>query len=252
MATLASAAKAKAAVKITISPTSATLTSGQTQQFTATVTGNGDQSVLWSTSLGSVSSAGLYTAPSVAVQTNATVTATSVANNQKFASAIVTINPVPIVGISISPTSASVLAGGQQQFTALITGTANTAVTWSKQGNGTVSSIGLYAAPTTAETDIVTATSQADTSKSASASVTVTLPVAHSVSLSWTDSDPVTFNAYRSTTSGSGYQLISRGLTSPAYVDSNVKSGATYYYVVTAFDGTNESSYSNEAEAIIP
>src|ERR1035438_1210816 len=81
---------------------------------------------------------------------------------------------VPVT-VSISPVSAILLTGGTQQFTATVTGSRNSAVTWSATG-GTVSSSGLYTAPTTTGTYTVTATSVADTTKSASAAVTVTAP----------------------------------------------------------------------------
>ncbi|MGB0110255.1 MAG: Ig-like domain-containing protein, partial [Terriglobales bacterium] len=88
-----------------------------------------------------------------------------------------------VVAASISPVSAALLTGATQQFTANITGSSNTAVTWSATG-GTVSSNGLYTAPATAGTYSVTATSQADTTKSASATVTVTTPPVVAVSVS--------------------------------------------------------------------
>jgi len=77
------------------------------------------------------------------------------------------------VAVSISPTSVSLVTGGIQQFTPTVTGTTNTAVTWTATG-GTVSTNGLYTAPGTAGAYTVTATSAADTAKSASATVTVT------------------------------------------------------------------------------
>ncbi|HYY69059.1 MAG TPA: hypothetical protein VE734_04955 [Terriglobales bacterium] len=77
------------------------------------------------------------------------------------------------VAVSVSPGSASLLTGGTQQFTASVTGTSNTAVTWSVTG-GSISSAGLYTAPATAGTYTVKAVSAADTTKSASATVTVT------------------------------------------------------------------------------
>ncbi len=92
--------------------------------------------------------------------------------------------PVSAITVSVSPASASLAAGSTQQFTASVSGTSNTAVTWSVSnvtgGNatvGTVTTAGLYTAPNTVPspgTVTVTATSQADTSKSASASVTIT------------------------------------------------------------------------------
>src|SRR2546429_130321 len=58
------------------------------------------------------------------------------------------------VSVAISPTSATVGAGGTQQFTATVTNTNNTAVTWQVNGvpggnatAGTISSAGLYTAP---------------------------------------------------------------------------------------------------------
>src|SRR6202050_1001250 len=86
------------------------------------------------------------------------------------------------VSVSISPVSASLLTGGSQQFTATVTGSRNSAVTWSAT-SGTVSSSGLYTAPTAAGSYTVTATSVADTTKSGSASGTVTAASAQSVSL---------------------------------------------------------------------
>jgi Abnormal spindle-like microcephaly-assoc'd, ASPM-SPD-2-Hydin len=78
---------------VTISPTSATATTGTTLQFSATVSGSAtDKSVSWTAALGSINSAGLYTAPSSA--TTDTVTATSDADSSKSTSAQVKVNAV--------------------------------------------------------------------------------------------------------------------------------------------------------------
>ena len=64
----------------------------------------------------------------------------------------------------------------QQQFTATVTGTTNTSVTWHvEQGDrgGTITADGLYTAPSTPGTYHVVVTSMADRSKSATATVTV-------------------------------------------------------------------------------
>ncbi len=78
----------------------------------------------------------------------------------------------------------------------------------------------------------------------------------HTVSLSWTASTSTVsgYNVYRSTTNGSGYSKLNGALVaSVGYTDSAVQNGTTYYYVTTAVDGSgNESSYSNQAQAIIP
>src|ERR1700688_2792323 len=91
-----------------------------------------------------------------------------------------TSSPATPIAVSVSPSPVTISVGKTQQFTATITGTSNTVVTWSVGGgavNGTITSTGLYTAPAAVPnppTATVTATSQADSSKSASATVTIT------------------------------------------------------------------------------
>src|SRR5581483_2751734 len=173
-------------IAVSITPSTAAVPQGGTQQFTATVSGSSNTSVTWSvTGVGAVNSSGLYTAPGA--QGCATVTATSVADSTKSGYASVT---VPAVGISISPISATVPPNGTQQFTASVSGTTNTGVTWSDTGSGSVNSNGLYTAPNSAESDTVTASSAADPTKSATASVTVQQQSASQCgnTLNWTSS----------------------------------------------------------------
>src|SRR5262252_3891472 len=76
----------------------------------------------------------------------------------------------------------------------------------------------------------------------------------HSVSLTWTASTTpgVTYNIYRSTTSGSfpPTPLASTGTTTN-YTDNSVVSGQTYYYVVTAVSGSTQSANSSQVTAVI-
>ena len=176
-------------ISVSVSPQTAYLYSGQTQQFTATVTNSNNSAVTWSISpagTGTISSSGLYTAPvGISSVQTVTVTATSQADTTKSASATVTLYP-PMT-ISVSPTTASLYASQTKQFTATVTNANNTAVTWSisPSGLGTVSSSGLYTAPAsvaTTQTVTVTATSQANGALYASAAVTLLPPVAASVS----------------------------------------------------------------------
>lgn len=175
-----------AGVTVAISPTSATVQEGQSQQFQATVSGSTNTAVNWSvdgiaggnTTVGTIDSTGMYAAPNSTG--NHTVTATSQADTTKSASAAVTVD-VPQVTVTVSPSSATVLASGTQQFSASVTNTSNTTVTWSVDGVaggnstvGTVDSTGLYTAPATSGSHTVTATSVADTTKSGNASVKVT------------------------------------------------------------------------------
>jgi len=181
-------------VSISISPTSGSVQVGLTQQFTATISGTTNTTATWqvngvtggATSTGTVSSSGLYTAPAaIPSPPTVTVTAISTADTTKSASATVTITPPP-VSVSVSPTSASVITLHIQQFTAPVSNTTNTAVSWTVNGvsggsstAGTISSAGLYTAPAAVPipaTVTVTATSSADATKSANAQVTVQAP----------------------------------------------------------------------------
>ncbi|HEX9111249.1 MAG TPA: choice-of-anchor D domain-containing protein [Terriglobales bacterium] len=82
-----------------------------------------------------------------------------------------------------------------------------------------------------------------------------TPPPQHSVDLTWNSAtNAVGYNVYRGTTSGGPYSIVNASLdASAAFTDDNVTAGQTYYYVVTAVDGSsNESGYSNQAVAVIP
>lgn len=105
------------------------------------------------------------------------MTATSVADPTKSATAQVTITP-PAVTVTVNPQAVNLIAGGIQQFSAIVAGSSNTNVTWSvASGSGTITSSGLYTAPSQANTYTVTATSAANPTQTGTAAVTVTVPV---------------------------------------------------------------------------
>ncbi|HTT72321.1 MAG TPA: hypothetical protein VMG32_13940, partial [Anaeromyxobacteraceae bacterium] len=167
-------------VVVAVSPATASVLVGATQQFSASVTGTSDTAVVWSvlesSGCGSVTQAGLYTAP--AAVTTCHVVATSHADATKSDVATVTVTAAPVVAVAIAPKTASVVAGATQQFSAIVTGTSDTAVLWSVQeasACGSVSASGLYTAPAAATTCHVVATSHADGTKSDVATVTVTV-----------------------------------------------------------------------------
>ena len=90
------------------------------------------------------------------------------------------------IQVSVAPNPANVRAGSSQQFTAAVTGTSNTAVTWSvnnvaggNSANGTVNSSGNYTAPASLPNpNVITiqATSAADSSAGGSSNVTLLNP----------------------------------------------------------------------------
>jgi subtilisin family serine protease len=159
-----------APIAVAVSPKAATLTTGDMQTFSVTVTGGmGDTTVTWAASGGAITQGGAYTAP--ATTGTYTVTATSHEDPSKSDAATVTV-VAPIV-VSVSPKATTLAAGGTWVFAATVTGgTGNTAVVWTATG-GAITQGGLYIAPATPGTYTVTATSQEDPSKSDSATVTV-------------------------------------------------------------------------------
>jgi hypothetical protein len=237
-------------VSVSISPTSASLLTGGTQQFTATVTGSTNTAVTWSGT--GVSSTGLFTAPSTAG--SYTVTATSAADPTKSASATVTVTAPTVVSVSISPTSASLTTGGTQQFSATVTGNSNTSVTWSGTG---VSSTGLFTAPSTAGTYTVRATSAADTTKSASATVTVTAPTVVSVSISPTSASLTTGGTQQFTATVTGNSNTSvtwsgTGVSSTGLFTAPSTAGTYTVRATSAADPTKSASATVTVTGTLP
>jgi archaellum component FlaF (FlaF/FlaG flagellin family) len=79
----------------------------------------------------------------------------------------------------------------------------------------------------------------------------------HTVSLAWTASTSSVsgYNVYRGTTPSGPYptKLNPSLVGSVQFTDNTVAAGQTYYYVVTAVDSSDvESTFSNQATAIIP
>jgi hypothetical protein len=244
-----------AAVTISISPQNATVTSGATQQFTATVANSSNQAVSWYTSAGAINSSGLFTAPKVSAAAVAIISAVSVADHSKWTNAHVTVQPGASVTISISPTSAALASGAQKQFAATVSNTSNPQVVWSAS-SGSITATGLYTAPavSSATAATVTATSQADTTKKAISAVQISAPAHHSVLLSWSPgaTQTVSYRMYRSTISGGSYGLLASAIGT-SYSDQTVQSGTAYYYVVTAVDSAGrESPYSSQVRVAVP
>jgi hypothetical protein len=163
-------------VSVTVSPNMVSLGRGESLTFTATVTGSSNVSVTWSVQEGaaggSITGTGVYMAPSTLGTFH--VIATSQADDTKSGTAIVNVNQV---SVTVYPASDILGRGGVRTFTTSVTGTMNTAVSWSVQegsAGGTITNSGIYTAPTTTGTYHVIATSMADPSQNATATITVT------------------------------------------------------------------------------
>ena len=166
-------------VSVSLAPTAATVTVGGTAHFSPTVA-NSTAGVAWTiapSSLGTISSAGLFTAVGVG---GGTVTATSTQDPTKSATASITVvaqTPTPpptAITVSVAPSALSLRAGAKHQFTANVANS-NQGVTWKITGSiGTIDDNGLFKAGQTPGTGSITATSVADPTKSATVEVTVT------------------------------------------------------------------------------
>src|ERR1700722_2327725 len=96
-----------AAIGVSVSPTTATVASGGTEQFSAQITNTSNTAVTWSATAGTGNTTGLFTAPTVTATETVTVKATSVADNTKSASAAVTVNTAAAGILTLNPTSIS-------------------------------------------------------------------------------------------------------------------------------------------------
>ena len=208
---------------VTVTPATATVSGGNTQNFTATVTGPSETAVTWyvngvqngNSTLGTLTpgtsgtNTAVYTAPTtVPTPPTVSVTAAAVANGTTSKASTVTITQSTVTVALTPPTTATVDAGATWNLTATVTGTTNVAVNWSVDGilngNSTVGTItatstptgstAVYTAPTAAPSNTttvtITATAAADVGASASATATipaivVTLSPPSGVSIPW-------------------------------------------------------------------
>ncbi|MFZ0663552.1 MAG: alkaline phosphatase family protein [Acidobacteriaceae bacterium] len=172
---------------LAVSPacTPSAVTVNATSECNATIQGTGTYSptVTWSASAGTIDPSGLFTAPASAG--TVIVTATSTQDTSKSGTAMVTVQSTSptttITSVSVTCNPSSLATGATSQCSATIegTGTYSSTVTWYASA-GTIDPSGLFTAPASAGTVIVTATSTQDTSQSGTATVTVQLQVPQS------------------------------------------------------------------------
>jgi serine protease len=133
-ATATSCSTSTPSVMVAVCPGTATVDTGATQSFAATAANTSDESVTWevngvaggSSTTGTISTAGLYTAPAaVPTPAKVTVTAVSVADSSASATASITIVAAPKSG-----------GGRLDPFTLLIAALAVGLVTWSRNRRG--------------------------------------------------------------------------------------------------------------------
>ena len=154
-----------------------------TSQCSASVQGTGNYSsaLVWSASVGTITSSGFFTAP--ASPGSVKVTATSTQDPTKSGATSVTVQPPPptITSVAVSCNPSTISPNATSQCSATVQGTGNysSAVTWSATA-GAITSNGLFTAPASAAGVTVTATSLQDGSESGEATITVQLQIPQS------------------------------------------------------------------------
>lgn len=163
-------------IVVTLEPKAAQAQPGGSVSFAATVTGTADDGVVWSVQEGpaggSVTSTGVYTAPAIAGTFHVVAASHADATWQQVAAVTVT-GPS---AFTISPASATVDACRSVAFTATGSVTGNQNFVWSVlegSAGGTITTAGVYTAPTTAGAFHVVATGVAEPNKTDQATVTV-------------------------------------------------------------------------------
>jgi hypothetical protein len=163
---------------VSLSTTQTTIAFGQTITIIAAVANSSDTTVIFSVS---PQATGLtqkdnHTATFTAPATNTTYTITATPDAPGGIPASIRITVVP-VAISITPSSVQLVPNGTTQFTADVTGNANTAATFKASG-GTVTVLNshsvTYKAPATPGNYTITATAAATPSATATARIAVT------------------------------------------------------------------------------
>lgn len=163
------------ALAVSVSADTATVASGETRAFTASVANSANTDVVWTASGGAI----VGSATANAIEWTAPVgsgsyelTARSAADSSKSATVMVTVAPVMLTVVADSLT---VGAGGTRTLSATVSGAADSAVVWTASG-GAIIGDGtevLWEAPALGGVYSLTATSVLDSTVSAAVSIAV-------------------------------------------------------------------------------
>jgi Bacterial Ig-like domain (group 2) len=269
-------------VAVMITPTSSSIQVGQSQQFTGSVSGTSNTGLIWlvngvlggNSTVGTVSSSGLYTAPAAAPSNSVKVTAQSTVQSTASASATVAISaPLP-VSVAVSPASTSVKVGQTQAFSATVSGTSNTAVNWLVNGvvggsssGGTISSSGMYTAPAVVPSSSVQVEAQSAAQSTAVGNATVSvMPATVSVSISPTNTSlqvgqSQQFSAQVTGTTNTGVNWLVSGILAGNTSVGTISSAGLYTapgnvppspVTVTAQSIANPNTYASTSVTVTP
>jgi len=221
---------------LTISPTSATVKLGGTQQFASS------GAVSWTATEGSISGSGLFTAPtSMPSSSSVTVTAASPGGS---ASAVVTLQALNAQ--AISPATVSLNLGATQQFNSV------GATAWGAT-YGTVTMAGLYTAPSAMSstgTDAVTATGP---NGSANATVTLIAPPTPTPVITGVGSNAqLPLGIFTTTITGTGFTSSSIASLNGTPLGTALSNGSLIATGFSSLSGAGQMTVSNGSAASQP
>jgi hypothetical protein len=165
----------------------------------------------------------------------------------------------PYAVVTINPKAATIQRGGQQQFTANVSGAVGPGIEWSTDG-GTITSGGAYTAPTTAGTYHVKVTSSDEHAAFDEATVTVpaqapsaptnvvAIPAPGGANLTWSppaDDGGVKVSSFTVTASPGGAKITVAGNMTTAHF-GGLAVGTTYTFTV---DATNQAGLTGPLSA---
>jgi uncharacterized protein YjdB len=232
---------------VTLTPTTATLSTNGTTQLTATVSPSNatNKNVNWTSSnaaVATVNSSGLVTA--IAAGT-ATITATTVDGGKTATCSVtVTTSTVAVTGVTIAPTTLTVGINGTAQLSKTFTpsNATNQNVTWSSSNSGvaTVSSTGLVTGKAAGNATITATT--ADGNKTGTASVTVSSSQVATADLD-NASQGTAINKFNF---GTGWTHAAN-TTDPFFMNTASFSNTTSNTVTLQFSGNKVELYTSKA-----
>jgi hypothetical protein len=143
------------------------------------------------------------------------------------------------VSVSVNPSSITLLANQTQQFTATVSNTTNTAVTWSISPSvGTISTTGFYTAPSTiggTQPVTVTAVSQSDGVSAGTAAITLSSG-ASGTTVQFVKLDTTTQGSWKGVYGSDGYNVVDNAVSYPSYVTPMVSGALDWVWAATTTD----------------
>ncbi|MFH6990964.1 Ig-like domain-containing protein [Flavobacterium sp. FlaQc-48] len=226
---------AVAVTGVTVTPATATLGVGATQQVTPTVAPANatNKTVSYSsnnTGVATVNSSGLVTAIAAG---SATITVTT-QDGAKTATAVITVNSsnVAVTGVSLNPASATLAVGATQQLTPVVlpANATNKAVSYVSNNTGvaTVNSSGLVTAISNGTATITATTSDGNKTSTAAITVTAATGSYFTIKNKWTNNylyDAGANVGYGATVANNNYKWEKVAVDATYFILKNVGTG---------------------------